>query len=484
MVWALSACQPAMVTYVPDVNGNQTPEPVVSVSTEAASELSMTPYPTRPPYTPGELVDYIAQTGDTLETLALRFNTTVKEILAANSFIPADATTMPPGMPMKIPIYYVPFWGSPYKILPDSLFINGPAQIDFDTAAFVAEHPGWLKDHKDYAYGDTRNAATIVDYVAVEHSVSPRLLLALLEYSSGALTQPEKPTNIPYVLGYDNWRHKGFYLQLVWAANTLNNGYYGWRSGNMLEFDRLSGRLERPDPWLNAATVAVQYYFSRLLDGQEYERTVAFDGFAQTYSSLFGDPWAADVPHIPGSLVQPEFKLPFPPGLTWAFTGGPHSSYGEGEPLAALDFAPGAMESGCTPTTAWATAVAAGVVARSEYGTVVLDLDGDGDERTGWIVFYYHIASKGRSLEGKVVETGDLLGQPSCEGGRATGTHIHIARKYNGEWILAEGALAFNLEGWVAHNGVREYAGTLQRGGYTITACTCADAGSQIEAGK
>lgn len=484
IVWILSACQSVVAAPVPGVGGNQTPEPAGVEPTEAGSELAVTPYPTRPPYTPGELVDYVAQTGDTLPTLALRFNTTVEEILAANPFIPANASTMPPGMPMKIPIYYVPFWGSPYKILPDSLFINGPAQIDFDTAAFVAEHPGWLKDYRDYAYGDTRSAATIIDYVAVDHSVSPRLLLALLEYWNGALTQPERPSNTAYLLGNEDWRQKGFYLQLVWAANTLNNGYYGWRSGSMLEFDRLSGRLERPDPWLNAATVAIQYYYAHLLDGQDYERAVAYDGFASAYTSLFGDPWAADVPHIPGSLAQPEFKLPFLPGLTWAYTGGPHSSYGEGQPLAALDFAPGAMESGCSPTSAWATAVAAGVVVRSEYGTVVLDLDGDGEERTGWTVFYYHVASKGRALAGKVVEAGDLLGQPSCEGGRATGTHIHIARKYNGEWVLADGALAFNLEGWVARNGAQEYQGTLQRGWHTITANTFADAGSQIEAGK
>ena len=38
------------------------------------------------------------------------------------------------------------------------------------------------------------------------------------------------------------------------------------------------------------------------------------------------------------------------------------------------------------------------------------------------------------------------------EGGHVTGTHVHIARKYNGEWIPADG-LAFNLEGWVAHDG-------------------------------
>src|SRR5690606_13543383 len=125
-----------------------------------------TPLPTRPVYSPGELVDYTAQTGDTLQLLALRFNTTVEEILETNPFIPRTASTMPPGMPMKIPIYYAPFWGTSYQILPDSLFVNGPAQVGFNTSEFIAQHPGWLKDHVEWAADSNRTAGQIVDLVA------------------------------------------------------------------------------------------------------------------------------------------------------------------------------------------------------------------------------------------------------------------------------------------------------------------------------
>ena len=104
-------------------------------------------------------MDYVAQTGDTLPALAARFNTTIQEIRDANPDIPADATTMPPGMPMKIPIYYLPFWGTTFQILPDSQFVNGPAAIGFDTGAFVASHPGWLKDFRTYAVGAIHSGA-------------------------------------------------------------------------------------------------------------------------------------------------------------------------------------------------------------------------------------------------------------------------------------------------------------------------------------
>ncbi len=113
----------------------------------------------------------------------------------------------------------------------------------------------------------------------------------------------------------------------------------------------------------------------------------------------------------------------------------------------------------------------------------MLDLDGDGDERTGWVVFYLHIATEDRVQVGTKLKAGDPVGHPSCEGGHATGTHVHIARKYNGEWLPAEGTLAFNLEGWVAQNGDEPYLGTLKRNTQVITACTCSDQRSHIASG-
>jgi LysM repeat protein len=177
--------------------------------------VTTTPLPIRSPYSPGELVDYIAQTGDTVPGIASHFNTTVDEILAANTFIPTDATTMPPGMPMKIPIYYQPFWGSQYQIIPDSLFINGPAQVGFDTSGFVAEHPGWLKGYLEYAFDGNRTGAEIIDYVALNFSISPRLLLTLLEYQDGALSLPTLPDESrQYPLGY-NWCGQQTYLIML-----------------------------------------------------------------------------------------------------------------------------------------------------------------------------------------------------------------------------------------------------------------------------
>lgn len=460
---------------------DQTTVDLIEPTPEAESLPKPTPLPTRPPYKPGELVEYMAQPGDTLPALAAHFNTTEEKIRKANPIIPKDATTMPPGLPMQIPIYFRSFWGSPYQIIPDSLYVNGPQTIEFDTDAFIAQHPGWLNGYREYAGGKQRNAAGVIDYVAQNFSISPRLLLALVEYRTGGLSQPElSPSLTTYPLGYRSYQHRGLYLQLVWAANQLNDGYYRWRTGELVEFDLFDGSTVRPDPWQNAASVAIHILFNQMYPGDKYLETIGPLGIARTYEQLFGDPWQDEQPHIPGSLEQPLFTLPFEAGKVWAYTGGPHTGWGTGAPFAAVDFAPPSKTGGCFNSQLWVTAMAPGLVVRSENGVVVLDLDQDGDERTGWVIFYLHIGSNDRVPVATVVETGDFIGHPSCEGGTSTGTHVHVARKYNGEWLAADSTLPFVMEGWIPHNGSAPYLGTLTRFEHTVIACDCANQESQI----
>lgn len=450
-----------------------------TVTAELLSEV--TPNPTRPSYPPGTLVDYIAQSGDSLPAIAEHFNSTVEEIREANPIIPNDATTMPPGFPMKIPIYYEAIWSSSFQILPDIAFVYGPRDVGFDVVSFVNSQPGWLKNAKDSIGSITRPAAEVIVYISEHFSVSPKLLLAILEYQTGALSNPNPPESLDnFLLGYGNRSYSGFSQQLIWTANRLNNGYYSWREGSLKTYTHKDGRLERPDPWQNAASAALQYYFSQVLERDIYTHATSDVGLLETYTTLFGDPWAGDLTLIPGSLRQPEMILPFSPGQTWAYTGGPHTAWGLGAPFAAIDFAPGSNVGGCSFSEDPALAVADGVIVRTDTAIAVLDLDGDGDERTGWVVFYLHLRNTDLPPVGKQLKQGDIIGYPSCDGGRSTGTHIHIARKYNGEWILAGGATPFNLEGWVVSNGATDYLGFLEKDGRVLRACVCSDKDSQI----
>jgi murein DD-endopeptidase MepM/ murein hydrolase activator NlpD len=118
----------------------------------------------------------------------------------------------------------------------------------------------------------------------------------------------------------------------------------------------------------------------------------------------------------------------------------------------------------------WVLASAGGMIARSERNVVAIDLDGDGHEQTGWVIIYMHVADKDRIAAGVSVKTDDPLGHASCEGGTSTGTHVHIARKYNGEWIAADGPLPFVLSGWQAFAGQKVYIGGMTKGSQQVVA--------------
>jgi murein DD-endopeptidase MepM/ murein hydrolase activator NlpD len=113
----------------------------------------------------------------------------------------------------------------------------------------------------------------------------------------------------------------------------------------------------------------------------------------------------------------------------------------------------------------------------------MINLDYNDNEHSGWVLLYLHIASEERLVnEGDEVEQGDWLGNPSCEGGTASGTHVHMARKYNGEWMTADGPIPFVLSGWTAHNGARAYKGSLTKpDDDTVIASSFSAPGSQIK---
>ena len=105
---------------------------------------------------------------------------------------------------------------------------------------------------------------------------------------------------------------------------------------------------------------------------------------------------------MPGSLNQPDFILPL---AREPFGHIRRSTYwlGHAQTLGSGRFCPSEQDPGLFETEQFAVAVADGVVARIDPGTVMLDLDGDGDERTGWVILYLHVAEEGR------VKLGDLV---------------------------------------------------------------------------
>ena len=428
---------------------------------------------------------YIAQSGDTIESVAAHFRVRPQEISSKDPILANVLLT--PGQILTIQRLSDEFPNSPH-LLPDSEIIFTDSAAGFDVTAFIESAGGFLSEQQEFMRSSgMTSVAEIIERIALENSFNPRLLLALLEYQCGCvLGYPDKDFDTNYLMGVQNPVKRGLYRQLGWTVNQLSLGYYGWRDGIISEFYFPSRTVARIPPNLNAGSVALLYLFAQLYDSDAWQRAVdPEEGFSTLYNRMFGDPWQRDeqiAPLLPGNLTQPEMILPFHPGEIWSYTSGPHKAWETDGALAALDFAPPSVESGCMPSDEWIVAVADGIVVRSEYGAVVLDLDAiensnnqistssDGNEHTGWAILYMHVAQKDRVPEGAHLRAGDPIGHPSCEGGPASGTHVHIARKYNGEWIAADGPVPFVMDGWVVKSGYKPFEGTLVKDEIIITA--------------
>jgi murein DD-endopeptidase MepM/ murein hydrolase activator NlpD len=413
---------------------------------------------------------YVVQPGDTLGAIALRFNVSVGALQQANHIQDPDSLSV--GTSLAIPAITPQPAGPAFKILPDSELVYGPMSIRLDVQALIRSKRGYLATYIQDVGGETLNGNQIVLRVARDYSVNPALLLAVLEYRAAWLTNPDPdPALLDTPFGFNDGFHVGLYRQLVWAANALNMGFYRWRAGASTSWLLADGSFVPADPTINAGTAGVQFFFAQLDDYPTWLRDVSPGGFFDTFSVLFGYPFDLAIePLVPANLVQPLMHLPFAAGQDWSFTGGPHGAWDEGSAWGALDFAPPLEAPGCVESNSWVTAVAGGVIVRTGIGEVIQDLDGDGYEQTGWDVLYMHVESRDRVQPGTYLLAGQRIGHPSCEGGVATGTHVHLARKFNGEWIPADGPVPFDLDGWISSGTGEEYVGALKRDGRTVAA--------------
>jgi murein DD-endopeptidase MepM/ murein hydrolase activator NlpD len=403
-----------------------------------------------------------------LSAIAERYNVSVQALVQTNNISNPDALEV--GQTLTIPVVPPQPTGPAYKIIPDSELVYGPLSGQFDIDAFIQSRHGYLVSYTDVVNGETLNAAQVIQRVAQNFSVSPRTLLALLEYRSGWVTNPNPDPSLgdtPF--GFNDGFHVGLYRQLVWVAATLNNGYYRWRSDAATAWVLSDGSVVPIDPTINAGTAGVQNFFAQMDGYAAWLRDVSPGGFFDTYSLFFGSPFDLAIESlVPANLTQPRLLLPFGPGEVWALTGGPHLAWDFGTPLGALDFAPPGEALGCVETDYWVTAVADGLVTRTGDGQVIQDLDEDGNEGSGWVILYMHIESRERVQPGTHLRAGDRVGHPSCEGGQSSGTHVHLARKFNGEWISAIGPVPFNLSGWISAGTGENYVGTLTRNGVIV----------------
>ena len=465
------------------------PAQAVQFATRTPGGPLLTPTPDSPhplPAVRSQVELYTIQSGDSLAGIAQRFQITVNQLVQENNLTNPDHVE--PGQVLTVPLPSLENAGSNFKIIPDSELVNGPAAAGFDVAGFIQSQAGYLAHYQEKIGDRSYSGAEIIQLIAQDYSVNPRLLLAALEYQSGWVTRSNPAqASLDYPLRLVSPYQKGLYKQLSWAADQLNRGFYLWRVNGAGVWLLADGSVVRVSPLINAGTAGVQNLFASLTDRAGWNEAVSEGGIFETYNVLFGYPFDYAVePLLPQDLKQPTLQLPFEKGKDWSFTGGPHGGWASGSAWAALDFAPPGDALGCVLSDEWVTATADGPIVRAGDGAVIQDLDGggeaaDGLEQTGWTILYMHVDARDRVQPGAYLKAGDRIGHPSCEGGVSNGTHLHIARKYNGEWIPADQAeIPFVMDGWVSSGAGKEYDGYLTKNGKQIEAYSGRDSINEI----
>ncbi|MGB1253034.1 MAG: LysM peptidoglycan-binding domain-containing protein [Candidatus Promineifilaceae bacterium] len=411
---------------------------------------------------------HVVQAGETLQGIANQYNLPIETLIELNAVV--DPNVLSAGQRLYLPAESKGTADTTQAadvqlilIIPDSELVFGPSAKGFDVNQVVPSE-SYLRTYQGTVEGTPLGGIAIVQLVAERTRVHPRLLLAALEFRTNWLTQ-SNPNIVNEAMMGNSAGPQGLYGQLEWAANRLNLGYYGRSEGGLTGITLADGGQVLFSPEINNGTAGVQNWLAATSDYDRWVVDASANGFYATYKNLFGDPFSyADEAFWPPNDV-PEMLLPWESGVTWYFTGGPHGGWISGSGWGALDFVPPEEKFGCYESDAWVTAVADGVVTRSDFGAVVLDLDGDGFAGTGWAILYQHIATRDRVQVGTKLRAGEKIGHPSCEGGYSSGTHLHIARMYNGRWVSADGAHPFNMSGWVSAGSGSEYNGSLSRNG-------------------
>lgn len=315
----------------------------------------------------------------------------------------------------------------------DADFVYGPALLDFDVRAYLASAAPHLGPQ-----------AEAISHWAGHYSLSPKVLLALLEMQSGVLSNPAALADPSAGLAPGD---AGEQIRAV--VMSLFVDFYAYREAS-------AGQPRA----LNAATFALLNLFrSTAPAGLSADAAdVARTRFLDAYSRLFPSPalGAAGADVLGGALPPSNFlQFPWKNNASWFFNGTHHTSGSGSSPMSSIDFTrTWSLVWGNNTSTDYVVAAHAGQVTVNSSCQVTITAP------NGWATNYYHLSNV-VVANGQQVSANDTIAtyantqaQALCQGGSSTGPHVHFTLIQNGVLSSLDGV---QLSNFLVHAGRTSY---------------------------
>jgi LasA protease len=337
--------------------------------------------------------------------------------------------------------------------------------LNFDIEEYLQAHAPHLVPY-----------AEEISHYAGYSSVSPKVLIALMEHQTGVVTQSSTASKLDRPFG-DLSKKVGFREQLEDISSRLAKEFYRDHS-----FD-LTGRNDKLTSDKDAQN-AIMLILSKESDGAMgilrkrggKGDTTSSKEVGKAYRKLFEGKKKEEESKaqlVTISDINDYFQLPFPAGESWR-NGGSHTNHGSGRyPQSSLDFNAGGYW-GDNLSHIWVSSAAPGTIKNhSSCFTEIIHED-------GWSTTYYHIENiqyvtgsrVGRDV--RVANYANDKPQALCNGGQSTGPHLHFSMKKNGQLYHLNG---MKFSGYEVRTGRDSYDSNcsyfwLARAGYKYCAWT------------
>ncbi|MGH8079089.1 MAG: M23 family metallopeptidase [Lysobacter sp.] len=297
--------------------------------------------------------------------------------------------------------------------------------FDFDIDAYLAKNAPHLSRQSE-----------VISHWAGYSGISPKVLIALMEQQSGAITRKHAAADAMRRPFGRLAQGNDFNAQTREVAQALREALYEQDGPNA----KGAVTLARANP--------LQALFERS-GANESSAKLSGDGeFQLVYGRLFNEPRTAQAPSArfakAGPDVQPLspnglLQFPFPRGARW-HVGGAHTNTGSGNyPMSSLDMSLGGGW-GSNQNNTWVSASANGSFKR--HSSCFAEIVHSG----GWSTTYYHLMNiqygTGANVSSNtaIANPANTQAQALCDGGSSTGPHEHWSLKQNGSFYHLNGA--------------------------------------------